>query len=207
MTTLNISLVIANEMIQNITSDLIMTETFISKDTDTLNLHSNISAYKALIETLQLQANTSFEVILLNQKNAIELKAMVDSLMQSIDTKEQLIEALNDSNTSIEIAKMSIFLGENISAVSSSLEQLEHGVDEFFEEFLIEIVDMDELVIKLEILDQTLDSFNSQLKSLTMISEVFENSALEVKEQADNVFRNVEIIKVCSVLCISVCIE
>ena len=194
---LNISLMVANETMQNITADLEMIETFISKDMNAFNLQSNISAYRTLIQTLQFQAALSFEVISLNQREVIKLRTIVDTLVQNITATDELLEAVNVSNSSVETAKMSALLGQNISVVSSSLEQLEFEVDEFFEDLSNEVIDVDELVVKLEILEKTLESFNSQLKSITMLSDTLEQSTLQVKEQADNVFTNVEIIKVC----------
>ena len=194
---LNVSITIADEMLKNISGDMDEIMTFIEEDENAMNLYSNISAYRLLIKELQLHANASYDLIVMNQEKVLMLNASVNGYInQTMMANENLLVGADISNRSIEVAQMANSVEQEISAVKASLYLLEKDLDEFDEKLYEEIADVDVLVMQLEILNQTLADVNLQLELISVLSEMLENSTMKVKEQSEKVLHDVEIIEV-----------
>ena len=162
-----------------------------------LMLHENLLEYMAMVEYLQSHANTNFETIKRNQQKLSILKDSLNGyLAQTAVANEELLMAMSYSNQSLEIANLAGSLQSNLSAAESSLYWLGERVEVFDKELYNGILYTDELMAHLEMLDETLTAFNGQLQSISVLSEMVENSTTEVQKQANYLLRNVETITV-----------
>ncbi len=173
-------------------------QAFLTEDVSTNMIYSDILEYEALLQDLQARANINFETIIANHQKLLELKASVNGYSNKTATaKGELTSHLVNSNLSIEIGVSTI---GKLSAIEMSLDFLENKIDEF-DNGVDGNMNLEELLMQLEMLDNTLVTFSQQLHSLSMLSEAGENSTIEVQKQADNVHRNTETIKVQIMLC------
>ena len=188
------TLFLTGEILNNVTS-------FVSAMGSQLNnleeISQNISEIFAMIEILKSQATSSFETTVKNQKEIIVLHANAKSLLNDTTMADQvLLEAIYNSNFSIELVQMTNSIAKELSPIKTTLALAEKKVDIFQTGILDGMIDVEEIAAELEILDETLATFNLQLKSISMLSEVLENATTRVKEQVQYLSDNIKIITV-----------
>ena len=159
--------------------------------------NQNISAFFAVIQSLNSQVVKSNGTIVKNQIEVMALHASTVYLQNSTAMGNEALEfALNKSNLSIELVQMTQSVATEISSVNTMLSLTEKRVDDFESGLVEETFDMDELVEELEMLNQVLANFNVQLMSISMLSEMLENSTTSVREEAETVQNSIENFKV-----------
>ena len=160
-------------------------------------IYKKIASYNTTVKNLQAQAKVNYNTLITNQMNLMALQADIDSFKKEFgDADGGIWQALNKSSVANQIAQMAWSVETKISILNTTLGLAEKRAVDFQVGLIEETVSIDELVADLEMLEGTLEAFNLQLKSVSMLSEELENSTMRIKSEADGVSKDIEFLMV-----------
>ena len=191
------SLELADETLSNVSVFIEALESNGISGIDVDSVFKDIESYNTTIQNLQAQATLMYNTLITNQMNLMALQADIDSFKKEFgDADGSIWQALNKSSVANQIAQMAWSVETKISIVNTTLVLAEKRAVDFQVGLIEETVSIDELVADLEMLEGTLEAFNLQLKSVSMLSEELENSTMRIKSDADGVVRDIEFLMV-----------
>ena len=191
------SLELADETLSNVSVFIEALESNGISGIDVDSVFKDIESYNTTIKNLQAQATLMYNTLITNQMNLMALQTDIDSFKKELgDADGSIWQALNKSSVANQIAQMAWSVETKISIVNTTLGLAEKRAVDFQVGLIEETVSIDELVADLEMLEGTLEAFNLQLKSVSMLSEELDNSTMRIKSDADGVVRDIEFLMV-----------
>ena len=145
------------------------------------------------IGALKTQATINYETIEKNQMKISAFQSIVDSLKKNVSiANDGLSLASNTSEYSINLKQMATNITSELSEVNSVLMKAEQRVGDFQSGLIKGQIDMNEIINEIDMLDATLEAFNAQLLSISLLSQKLENSTTTIKRDADSIYEDVK---------------
>ncbi len=178
----------AEQQLKNVT-------TFLSETSfeEIEGISNSLTTLSMTIEALTSQATVSYETIENNQMKISAFQSIVNSLRNNVSiANEGLSFASNTSEYSINLKQMATNIASELSEVNSVLMKAEQRVGDFESGLVKGQIDMNEIIKEIDMLDATLEAFNTQLLSISLLSEELENSTTAIKRDADSIYEDVK---------------